>query len=333
MPHIDLVDLVVEVDSWTDFRSTLTHVDNATTRSENHPERLLAGIVAHGCNFGIDSMARIAGFTAGELAWTNTWYLRTETVRAANDRIVNHQTKLPIAEDWGIGTLSSSDGQRFPVTVNAPRARHHRKYFTGTGATIYNWTSDRHAQYGTRVIPTTVREGTYVLDAIFDNETDLEIEEHTADTAGYTDLVYGLFDLTQAIQEYGRIAKTISTLRYLDNPEHRRRILVQLNKGETLHALRQALFFVNRGAIRRRHSDDQDLQGEWLTLLTNAIVCWNTVYISAALDHLRDNGHPITDEQIRHLSPTIHDHVNVFGRYHFHAPTAPAPGNLRPLRT
>ena len=196
MPHIDLVDLVVEVDSWTDFRSTLTHVDNATTRSENHPERLLAGIVAHGCNFGIDTMARIAGFSADELAWTNTWYLRTETVRAANDCIVNHQTALPIAEEWGTGTLSSSDGQRFPVTVNTPRARHHRKYFTGTGATIYTWTSDRHAQYGTRVIPTTVREATYVLDAIFDNETDLEIEEHTTDTAGYTDLVYGLFDLT-----------------------------------------------------------------------------------------------------------------------------------------
>lgn len=87
--------------------------------------------------------------------------------------------------------------------------------------------------------------------------------------------------LTQAIQEYGRIAKTISILRYLDSPEHRRRILVQLNNGETLHALRQALFFANRGMIRRRHTDDQDLQGECLTLLTNAVVCWNTVYIAA----------------------------------------------------
>jgi TnpA family transposase len=139
--------------------------------------------------------------------------------------------------------------------------------------------------------------------------------------------------LTQAIQEYGRIAKTISILRYLDNPEHRRRILVQLNKGETLHALRQALFFVNRGAIRRRDTGDQDRQGECLTLLTNAIVCWNTVYINAALDHLRDNGHGVTEDQIRHLSPTTHDHVNRFGRYDFHTPTAPTPGNLRPLRT
>ena len=139
--------------------------------------------------------------------------------------------------------------------------------------------------------------------------------------------------LTQAIQEYGRIAKTISILRYLDNPEHRRRILVQLNKGETLHALRQALFFVNRGAIRRRDTGDQDLQGECLTLLTNAIVCWNTVYISAAIDHLRDTGHQITEEQIRHLSPTTHDHVNRFGGYDFRTPTAPAMGDLRPLRT
>ena len=71
-----------------------------------------------------------------------------------------------------------------------------RKYFTGSGATIYTWTSDRHAQYGTRIIPTTVREATYVLDAIFDNETSLTIGEHTTDTAGYTDLVFGLFDLT-----------------------------------------------------------------------------------------------------------------------------------------
>ncbi len=42
----------------------------------------------------------------------------------------------------------------------SPRARKMRRYFTGSGATIYTWTSDRHAQYGTRIIPTTVREAT-----------------------------------------------------------------------------------------------------------------------------------------------------------------------------
>lgn len=44
-------------------------------------------------------------------------------------------------------------------------------------------------------IPSTTRDATYVLDAILDNETELPIAEHTTDTAGYTDLVFGLFDL------------------------------------------------------------------------------------------------------------------------------------------
>jgi TnpA family transposase len=34
-----------------------------------------------------------------------------------------------------------------------------------------------------------------VLDEILDNETELPIEEHTTDTAGYTELIFALFDL------------------------------------------------------------------------------------------------------------------------------------------
>ena len=34
-----------------------------------------------------------------------------------------------------------------------------------------------------------------MLDGILDNETELPIAEHTSDTAGYTDLVFSLFDL------------------------------------------------------------------------------------------------------------------------------------------
>ena len=55
--------------------------------------------------------------------------------------------------------------------------------------------SDQFSQYGSKVIPATVRDATYVLDAILDNETELEILEHTTDTAGYTELVFALFDL------------------------------------------------------------------------------------------------------------------------------------------
>jgi len=67
--------------------------------------------------------------------------------------------------------------------------------FRSQGVTYYSWTSDQLSQYGTKVIPATVRDATYVLDAILDNETELTIVEHATDTAGYTDLVFCLFDL------------------------------------------------------------------------------------------------------------------------------------------
>ena len=55
--------------------------------------------------------------------------------------------------------------------------------------------TDQYSQYGTKVIASGAREATYMLDAILENETDLDILEHTADTGGYTDLRFALFDL------------------------------------------------------------------------------------------------------------------------------------------
>ena len=48
-----------------------------------------------------------------------------------------------------------------------------------SGITLYTWASDQYSQYGTKVISTTVRDATYVLDEILDNETELTIREHT----------------------------------------------------------------------------------------------------------------------------------------------------------
>ena len=137
-------------------------------------------------------------------------------------------------------------------------------------------------------------------------------------------------DLTRAIQEYGRVIKTISILRYLHSEGHRRRIHHQLNKGESLHALRRQLFFANLGRLNRRRPDDQDLQAQCLTLLTNAVICWNTVYLAAALDHLEASADEAT---IRRRSPTVCAHINLYSRYDFANPTPLPAGQLRALRT
>jgi hypothetical protein len=45
-------------------------------------------------------------------------------------------------------------------------------------------------------------------------------------------------------------------------------------------------------------------------------VLWTTTYIEDALDALRADGYPVTDEAAGHLTPAQHDHI-FYGTYDF----------------
>ena len=69
-----------------------------------------------------------------------------------------------------------------------------------------------------------------------------------------------------------------------------------------------------------------------LGLVLNMIVLWNTVCMEAALNQLRQDGYPVRDDDVARLSPLLHEHINMLGRYSFSVPEAVAKGELRPLR-
>ncbi len=50
------------------------------------------------------------------------------------------------------------------------------------------------------------------------------------------------------------------------------------------------------------------------------------------LDQLRADGYTVKDEDVARLSPLLHEHINMLGRYSFSVPDAVAKGELRPLR-
>lgn len=138
--------------------------------------------------------------------------------------------------------------------------------------------------------------------------------------------------LAQAIAELGRLDKTLHTLRYLDDEAQRRRTLVQLNRGESRHSVARAVFHARRGELRQRYREGQEDQLGALGLVLNMIVLWNTVYMEAALVQLRAEGHPVKEEDVARLSPLLHEHINMLGRYSFAVPDSVARGELRPLR-
>jgi Tn3 transposase DDE domain len=84
-----------------------------------------------------------------------------------------------------------------------------------------------------------------------------------------------------------------------------------------VHALRRDLLFAHDGQLRRRHHDQQTEQALCHTLVTNAIIAWNTVYIGLALDALAADGADIDQGLVGHLSPALLEHVRVYGTYTF----------------
>jgi hypothetical protein len=119
-------------------------------------------------------------------------------------------------------------------------------------------------------------------------------------------------------------------LAVLDDETYRRQISNQLNIQESRHALARRIFHGQRGELRQRYREGQEDQLGALGLVLNAVTLFNTRYMSAALDQLRTQGHPVLDHDIARLSPLIRKHLNVQGRYSFTMPELS--GDLRPLR-
>jgi TnpA family transposase len=143
-------------------------------------------LIANATNLGLIKMAEACGVPYDVLAWTQEWYVREEILREANTLIVNHHHRLELAKMFGGGTMSSSDGQRFPTRGKSVTARAMNIHFAEQGLSTYTHVSDQHSTFGTKVIVPTAREAHYVLDDFLGNATDLPIREHATDTHGVT---------------------------------------------------------------------------------------------------------------------------------------------------
>lgn len=211
LPRVPIASVLVEVDARTGFTDHLVHAGGKVARPAELKRNLLYVIIAEATNMGLSAMAESCGVPYDVLAWTAEWYFRPETLEAANAAVVNYHHRLPLTQAFGAGTLSSSDGQRFPVKGKSITARHLSRYFArGQGVSTYTHVSDQHSTFDTKVIVATAPESHYVLDGLLGNETDLPVFEHATDTHGATLANFALFDLvgkqlSPRIRDLGKI--------------------------------------------------------------------------------------------------------------------------------
>ncbi|MFO8930423.1 Tn3 family transposase [Legionella pneumophila serogroup 1] len=138
--------------------------------------------------------------------------------------------------------------------------------------------------------------------------------------------------LAQAIAEIGRIDKTIHMLNYIHDESCRRSTLLQLNLTEGRHSLARSVFHGKRGELHQRYREGQEDQLGALGLVLNVLVHWNTIYMDAALDQLKNDNFPVNEEDEVRLSPFAKAHFNMLGRYSFSMPDEVKDGKLRSLR-
>jgi hypothetical protein len=126
---------------------------------------------------------------------------------------------------------------------------------------------------------------------------------------------YRFVSPTGELRDDGRIERTLFMINWIMDTGMQRRARVGLNKGESHHALKQAINFYRRGEIRDRTTEGQHYRIAGLNLLAAAIIFWNTLKLGEAVKNRSQTGLPVPPELLAHVSPLGWEHINLIGEY------------------
>lgn len=119
----------------------------------------------------------------------------------------------------------------------------------------------------------------------------------------------------RANRDLGRIFKTEFILKYMSEPQLRRRIRRGLLKVDQLHALARDVYYGRRGRINARELHEQMNACSCLTLILACIIYWQAKEIDRVLNECDPAGNGINLALLEHISPIEWDNVVLYGEY------------------
>lgn len=194
--YLPLINILTDVGRSSDIARAFSHFSRKSTTKELSENILYAGIMGLGCNIGVRKMGKISkGVGPDRLDYAVRWYFSKQNIDEANRRVLALTEKLSLPKVFTEDSAklhSSSDGQKYGVSVPSLHARHSYKYFgLGKGVSAYSFIDDRNRLFYNTVISASEREAGYVLDGLMHND-DIESDVHSTDTHGYSEIVFGL---------------------------------------------------------------------------------------------------------------------------------------------
>jgi TnpA family transposase len=193
--YVPLLQILSDVNDITNFTNCFEHYGIKHTKGKPSPATFIAGIIAQGCNIGVEKLAHTSkGVLENTLKNTVQWYFSHKNINSANNEVIAMIQKLSLPnvfinkEDEN---HTSSDGRKVGVAVESLVANYSFKYFgKDKGVSVYTFIDEKQSLFYSNVFSASEREAAYVIDGLINNDV-IKSSIHSTDTHGYTETIFG----------------------------------------------------------------------------------------------------------------------------------------------
>lgn len=211
LADINIIDLLIETTNWTEIDKLFGPLSGHQKKVRDYKKRLVASMLCFGCNLGPSQTARsIKSLTRKQVAYLNLSHVREKDLIKATEKVINTYNEYDLPKFWGSGEHASVDGTRFDMYEQNLLSEYHLRY-ASYGGIGYYLVSDKYIALFSRFIPCGVREAMHLIDAIIENESDIQPDSVQGDTHAQSTVVFGLAHLL-GIKLMPRISKINSLI-------------------------------------------------------------------------------------------------------------------------
>lgn len=195
IPQTSVVDVLIDTESWLNLHQYFKPVSGNESRVEDPRMRLVTTLFCYGFNLGPSQTSRsVKEFNRRQVSWLNLKYVTEEVLDKATTQVINAYNKFELPGYWGSGKHASADGTKWNVYEQNLLSEYHIRY-GGYGGIGYYHVSDKYIALYSHFIPCGVHEGTYILDGLMSNESDIKPDTMHGDTHAQSFTVFGLAHL------------------------------------------------------------------------------------------------------------------------------------------
>ncbi|MCB1771244.1 MAG: transposase [Candidatus Competibacteraceae bacterium] len=193
MPERHLLDVLKHVHHWVPYTRHFGPPSGSDTKLSDSVPRYLFTVFGFSCNLGASETARHApeSINRHSLHRINAQHVDANKLEAAVADIINQYRRFELPACWGSDKVVIADGTQMELRENNLLGERHIRY-GGFGGIAYHHISATYIALFSKFIACGIWEAVYILDALLEQESEMEPDILHADTQGQSEPVFAL---------------------------------------------------------------------------------------------------------------------------------------------